>query len=154
MPATPEIPAGGFEPDDVVPWTLVRAGHALSRVFTQELDRLGLKPHIFGILVHLQREPGLSSAELARRILVTPQSMGKLLRGLADEGLIEHPPPRRGQRMRVHLSPRGAELLGRAWPVVGRMNEPASLGLTPSETRQLNALLHRVLAATNVPTYG
>jgi DNA-binding MarR family transcriptional regulator len=137
------------DPDDVVGWTLVRTGHALSRAFTRELNAVGLKPHIFGILVQVQRDPGLSSAELARHVLVTPQSMGALLRNLAAEGLIEYTPPRRGQRMRVHLTAAGAERLKRAFEIVAAMNHPSYLRLSSAEIRQLNALLHRVLTATS-----
>jgi DNA-binding MarR family transcriptional regulator len=157
MAATPEDPpnppASGAtwpypDPDDVVGWTLVRTGHALSRVFIKEMDEIGLKPHIFGILAQVRRDPGLSSAELARHVQVTPQSMGDLLRRLAADGLVDYGKPRRGQRMRVHLTEAGARLLDRAFEIVERMNEPSYLGLTPDESRQLNHLLHRVLTAT------
>jgi DNA-binding MarR family transcriptional regulator len=137
------------DPDEVVGWTLVRAGHAISRVFTAELAALGLKPHIFGILAQVRRQPGMSSAELARHVLVTPQSMGELLRRMAADGLIEYTPPRRGQRMRVHLTDVGSDLLDRAFAVVGAMNRPASLGLSAAESAQLNTLLHKVLVATS-----
>jgi hypothetical protein len=50
--------------------------------------------------------------------------------------------------MDLRLTAAGQALLGRAWAVVGRMNQPPALGLTPEEADQLNALLHRVLAAT------
>ena len=138
-----------FDDDAVVPWTVVRASHALSRVFTAELAKVGLKPHLFGILATLSRNPGMSSAELARQVRVTPQSMGSLLRGLVADGLVDHPEPRRGQPLSVSLTPAGQELLGRAWPVIARMNRPAALGLTAAEAAQLNALLHRVLATTD-----
>ncbi|GIF76305.1 MarR family winged helix-turn-helix transcriptional regulator [Asanoa siamensis] len=137
-----------LDEDAVVPWTVVRTSHALSRVFTAELARVGLKPHLFGILATLSRNPGMSSAELARQVRVTPQSMGALLRGLVADGLVTHPAPRRGQPLSVSLTPAGGELLGRAWPIIAAMNEPAALGLTPAEATQLNALLHRVLTAT------
>lgn len=137
------------DPDDVVGWTLVRTGHALSRVFTRELARLGLKPHIFGILAEVRRTPGVSSADLARQVLVTPQSMGELLRRMAADGLIEYTAPRRGRRMRVHLTEAGAERLDHAFAVVASMNRPDYLGLSAPEAAQLNALLHKVLTATN-----
>ncbi|GAA1898091.1 MarR family transcriptional regulator [Asanoa iriomotensis] len=127
---------------------MVRASHALSRVFTAELAKVGLKPHLFGILATLSRNPGMSSAELARQVRVTPQSMGALLRGLVTDGLVAHPSPRRGQPLSVRLTPAGEDLLGRAWPIIARMNRPAALGLTAAEATQLNTLLHRVLAAT------
>jgi DNA-binding MarR family transcriptional regulator len=152
MDTTPGDPAdAGWpypDPDEVVGWTLVRTGHAIGRVFTTELAGLGLKPHIFGVLAQVRRNPGLSSAELARHVLVTPQSMGEMLRRMAGDGLIEYTPPRRGQRMRVHLTDKGSDLLDRAFAVVGSMNRPAALGLSTAESAQLNALLHKVLTAT------
>jgi DNA-binding MarR family transcriptional regulator len=157
MTATPEDPPDPPasdatwpypDPDDVVGWTLVRTGHALSRLFTKEMDEIGLKPHIFGILAQVRRDPGLSSAELARHVLVTPQSMGDLLRRMAADGLVDYGQPRRGQRMRIHLTENGSRLLDRAFEIVETMNRPTYLGLTPHESRQLNQLLHRVLAAT------
>jgi DNA-binding MarR family transcriptional regulator len=152
MDTTPGYPADADrhypDPDAVVGWTLVRTGHALSRVFTRELARLGLKPHIFGILAQVRSEPGLSSAELARHVLVTPQSMGELLRRMAADGLIEYTPPRRGQRLRVHLTEAGSERLDKAFEIVAAMNRPAYLGLSDDESKQLNTLLHKVLTAT------
>lgn len=145
----PTLPNMDFDDDAVVPWTVVRASHALSRVFTAELAAVGLKPHLFGILATLHRNPGMSSADLARQVRVTPQSMGSLLRGLSADGLVEHPEPRRGQPLSLRLTAAGEELLGRAWPVIARMNQPEALGLTATEARQLNSLLHRVLAATD-----
>jgi DNA-binding MarR family transcriptional regulator len=137
-----------LDDDSVVPWTVVRASHALSRVFTAELAKVGLKPNLFGILATLSRNPGMSSAELARQVRVTPQSMGALLRGLVADGLVSHPSPQRGQPLSLRLTPAGEELLGRAWPIIARMNRPSAMGLTAAEAAQLNALLHRVLAAT------
>jgi DNA-binding MarR family transcriptional regulator len=148
-PARPENPSafGGLDPDQVLPWTVVRAGHAMARLFLERLAEIGLKPHLFGILVHLSREPGLSSAELARRVLVTPQSMGSLLRGLEQDGLVRRPGAgRRGQRLPTELTAEGRAALGRVWPVVADLNDPATLGLTAEESAQLNRLLLRVLA--------
>ncbi|GAA0919229.1 MarR family transcriptional regulator [Virgisporangium ochraceum] len=136
------------EPDDVVGWTIVRTGHAVGRAFTRELAAVGLKPHIFGVLAQARHSPGLSSAELARHVLVTPQSMGEILRRMAADGLVEYTPPKRGQRMRVHLTDAGSDLLDRAFQVVGAMNAPTYLGLSPEESRHLNTLLHKVLTAT------
>jgi DNA-binding MarR family transcriptional regulator len=153
MDTTPDATAdAGWpypDPDEVVGWTLVRAGHAIGRVFHTELAEVGLKPHIFGVLAQVRLQPGLSSAELARHVLVTPQSMGELLRRMARDGLIEYTPPRRGQRMRVHLTGHGSTLLDRAFAIVGAMNRPAALGLTADEARQLNTLLYKVLGATS-----
>src|SRR4051794_17471278 len=66
----------GGSPDDYVGWTLIQASHALGRHFEAALTSLGLTPMQFGVLVQLSLRPNLGSAELARLVLVTPQSMG------------------------------------------------------------------------------
>ena len=136
------------DPADVVPWTLVRAGNVLGRIFWQRLGEVGLRPHLFGILVHLQRDPGISSAELARRVLVTPQSMSELLRGLIDDGLVQRGGgDRRGQAHALQLTDAGRAALRRAAPVIADLNRPETLGLTARELAELNRVLGRVLGA-------
>ena len=54
-------------------------------------------PHVM-VLKTLAREPGISGAQLARRISVTAQSMNSLLRSMESTGMIlreEHPENRR-----------------------------------------------------------
>jgi DNA-binding MarR family transcriptional regulator len=40
------------------------------------------------VLCYVDREPGITSAELARRAMVTPQSMGEVLAGLEKSDLL------------------------------------------------------------------
>ena len=136
------------DPADLVPWTLVRTGNAVGRVFWERLGAVGLRPHLFGILVQLQRDPGISSAELARRVLVTPQSMSELLRGLIEDGLVERSGgDRRGQAHALELTAAGRAALRRAAPVIADLDRPDTLGLTATELAELNRLLGRVLDA-------
>lgn len=143
-----------INPDDVLPWTVVRAGHAAGRAFWTQLGSVGLRPHLFGILLTLQSEPGLSSAELARRVLVSPQSMSKLLTGLQRDGLVERTGARRrrGQALQLRLTGDGHEALARAFPVLGDLADPHVWGLTSEEGAQLNQLLHKLLAADDQST--
>ena len=136
------------DPADVVPWTLVRTGNVLGRVFWERLGAVGLRPHLFGILVQLERDPGMSSAELARRVLVTPQSMSELMRGLIDDGLVERGGgDRRGQAHALQLTDAGRAALRRAAPVIADLNRPEALGLTAAEFAELNRVLGVVLCA-------
>jgi DNA-binding MarR family transcriptional regulator len=53
------------------------------------------------VLKHLAKEPGLSGAQLARRTIVTAQSMNSLLHGLESTGMVmrePHPENRRTDR--------------------------------------------------------
>src|SRR3712207_9145699 len=72
----------GGSPDDYVGWTLIQASHAFNRHVETLLAEVGLTPMQFGVLVQLSLRPNLGSAELARAVLVTPQSMGELLQSL------------------------------------------------------------------------
>nr|WP_240894855.1 MarR family winged helix-turn-helix transcriptional regulator [Kineococcus siccus] len=103
--------------------------------------------HQFGVLVQLSVEPGVSQAALARRILITPQSMGELILQMVELGLVErHPAPRPGAASRVELTAAGREKLAATYPGVAAVNAPSALGLTAEESAVLNDLLHRVLA--------
>ena len=135
----------GGDPDAVTGWTLVRAHHVVARRFVDALAAVGLTPTQFGVLVQLVAQPGVSQAELARRVLVTPQSVGELLASLERLGFVRRVPGRRGTPTAVQITDAGRTALERATPVVGALNAPENLGLTAEEDATLNALLHKVL---------
>jgi DNA-binding MarR family transcriptional regulator len=139
----------GGDPGAVTGWTLVRTHHVVARRFTETLARAGLTPTQFGVLVQVVSDPGLSQAELARRVLVTPQSVGELLTSLERLGHITRRRGPRGTASVVRVTDSGRSALDRATPLVQAMNNPQALGLTPDEDTTLNALLHKVLAAMN-----
>jgi DNA-binding MarR family transcriptional regulator len=129
-------------------YALVRAGNAMNALFARQLATVGLRPHTFFVLVHLAREPALTSAELARRLEMTPQSMGALLQGLADAGWADRPAgARRGQRIDVRLTEAGRQVLADAGPVLAELGRPETMGLTAAEAGTLHTLLQRVLTA-------
>jgi DNA-binding MarR family transcriptional regulator len=137
-------------PEGIPAYTLARAGAAMNAAFARRLAAVGLRPHTFSVLVHLAREPALSSAELARRLEVTPQSMSALLAGLVDAGWVERPSgARRGQRIDVRLTAAGRQALADAGPVLAELGRPESMGLTAEEAGTLHALLERVLATVD-----
>lgn len=136
----------GAGPDGIPAYTLARTGAAMNAAFTRHLATVGLRPHTFFVLVHLAREPALTSAELARRLAMTPQSMSTLLHGLADAGWVERPSgARRGQRIDVRLTDAGRAALLAAGPVLAELSRPAALGLSAEEAATLQALLTRAL---------
>jgi DNA-binding MarR family transcriptional regulator len=139
-------------PEGIPAYALARAGAAMTAAFARRLATVGLRPHTFFVLVHLSREPALTSAELARRLAMTPQSMSALLAGLADAGWVERPPgARRGQRIDVRLTAAGREALLAAGPVLAELGRPEVLGLTAEEAGTLHSLLDRVLATLEPP---
>ena len=95
-------------------------------------------------LDQLQQEPGIAGARLARRLLVTAQTMTGLLRRLEREGAIERrPDPQNRRADRWYLMPAGVARLDAARsagsPVMTQM---LSL-LKPQEIGELRTYLER-----------
>lgn len=133
-------------------WSLIQASHAMARSFHSTLRAVGLSPSEFGVLAQLDANPQLSHAELARRVLMTPQSMGELIRSLVTRGLVRRQSGvTRGRRIDIYLTEDGRDLLRQATPLVRQLNEPASLGLTADEATALNALLLRIQRTLGQP---
>ncbi|ALG09575.1 MarR family winged helix-turn-helix transcriptional regulator [Kibdelosporangium phytohabitans] len=132
----------------VTAWTLVRAYHAVAHEFTKLFDEHGLTPVQFGVLAQLAATPELLQAELARSVLIRPQSMAAVITQLVDRGLLERRGTGgRGRPVPIRLTDEGRQLLGQASAAVRRYNEPATLGLESYEAGMLNALLHKVIDA-------
>ncbi len=134
------------DPDDLTAWTLVRAYHAVARLFYASLRQVDLTPSQFGVLVELDRDPEQHQAEIARRVLATPQATGELLRGMEELGLVVRSTARRGSPVSVGLTAQGRSALTAAWPAVTSAVGAEALGLGDPEDHLLNELLHGVLA--------
>lgn len=125
-------------------WTLVQASHVVARGFTAVFAQVGLTPTQFGVLANLADDPGLTQAELARRVLVRPQSLGELLVPLLERGLVSRDGPGgRGRRSGIEITDAGREAMAAALPGVREFN--AALGLDTGQLGMLDDLLHTVL---------
>jgi DNA-binding MarR family transcriptional regulator len=144
----PETPLSA---DDAVGWTVVRTAHVLSRRFEEVMRAFALTPAQFGVLATIAEDPGIGSGQLARKVLVTPQSVGELVASLEVSGhVVRDRAGGRGRRAGIELTPQGRTVLTEAFTAVAALNEPAVLGLEPHEAATLNALLHRVLQASRL----
>lgn len=125
--------------------TLVRTYHVVARHLAAIFSSVNLGPTQFNVLAHLAANPRLTQAQLARRVLVTPQSMGDLVAALAERGLIrKEGPGGRGRPTQIELTATGRKALERAKDPVMQFNEPETLGLTAEQADALNNLLHSV----------
>jgi DNA-binding MarR family transcriptional regulator len=78
----------------------------------ERLGALGLTPVQYMVLSLSSREGGLSSADLARRTQITPQSMNEVIAALDRKGLIKrHEAPENRRILRVVLTKEGNRLL-------------------------------------------
>ncbi|WP_300013045.1 MarR family winged helix-turn-helix transcriptional regulator [Pseudonocardia sp.] len=134
-------------PEETFPaWTLVQAAHVVARGFTAVFAEVGLTPSQFGVLAYLADDDGLTQAELARRVLVRPQSLGELVGPLLERGLVRRDGPGgRGRRSAIVITDEGRAVMAAALPGVRAFNAPGSLGLTAEQLRELDELLHIVL---------
>ncbi|GGF47005.1 hypothetical protein GCM10011519_21270 [Marmoricola endophyticus] len=149
MPGTTR-PQGwtGGDPDDFAALTLVRVATVMRHVFVATLAPHRLAPQQFSVLMHLVERPGRSQADLAREVLATRQSVGELLRGMEEQGLVERTPPAgRGRSAAVYASSAGRALLEQVTPDVLAAFAPDRLGLDSAATDRLNDDLHTVLSA-------
>lgn len=92
-----------------------RAEQALMAEKDAALRPLGLTVPQYAALLVLEASPGLSSAELARGCLVTPQNMAVVVTNLIGKDLIERRPHAVHERVvEIRLTGRGRRLLARA----------------------------------------
>lgn len=133
-------------------WELVQTHHVVARAFRTLFAAHGLTPSQFGVLACLADGDDFTKAELARAVLVTPQSMDPLIDDLLTRGLVVRDlPARRGRASGVRITADGRALLDRVRPEVATLNSANSTGLPASEAAQLVELLRRVRRALDAP---
>lgn len=129
-------------------WTLVRAARVVERLLHAAIAEAGLTPTQFGVLRYLADDGELTQAELARNVLVRPQSMGELVGSLLERGLVRRAGPGgRGRRTGLVLTGAGRALADAAMPGVRACHAPATIGLTTEQAATLDDLLLRMLHA-------
>ena len=95
-------------------------------------------------LDQIHHEPGVAGARLARRLLVTAQTMTGLLRRLEQEGSLERrPDPHNRRADRWYLLPAGLERLNAARAAGGPVMTQMLTLLKPEEIASLRDYLER-----------
>ena len=89
--------------------SLLRQAQAAARLAMERaLADLGVTPPQFVVLTMLRAYPGLSGADLARVALLTPQTVGVIIRNLERDGAIRKTPhPIHGRMLQWTLTRRG-----------------------------------------------
>ena len=101
-----------IELTDNILWLLKQAFYFSLTTVNDAVKQHGVSTAQVGVLRHLTQEPGLSGAELARRLLITPQGVQLALTALEKRGLIERKPdPRHGRILQVFLTDEGRAML-------------------------------------------
>ena len=129
-------------------WALRRAELGARALKEQRLRPLGMVPAHYSLLMSVHLQPGLTGAELARRLDVTPQAVASLVTRLVDKGQLErrsHPRHRHVQEL--HLTDAGRELLKSADTVVVAIEHQIVERLGPDGAARFTALLEEVVDA-------
>ncbi|WP_250284227.1 MULTISPECIES: MarR family transcriptional regulator [unclassified Frankia] len=127
--------------------SIKRAEQALIREKTRALRDVGLSVPQYTVLLTLAGSPGLSGAQLARRCMVTPQSMASLLLTLeAKELIVRERSDVHAKVFQCRLTPAGRTLLDRADAVALAVEQRLTAVFTPAESEEFRSLLERTVA--------
>ncbi len=134
--------------DERIGYVIKKLQAVLRTRMDEVLAGRGLTMPQYATLSALEREPGVSNAELARRSFVTPQTMIRIVGHLEGAGLIARKPDAaNGKVLRATLTGAGKRLVASchdgALAVEGRMLSP----LTSQERAQLQDMLERCFRA-------
>jgi DNA-binding MarR family transcriptional regulator len=126
-------------------WLLKRVFHQGYRAVGDAVRPHGITPTQMGALNRLSAEPGLSGAELARRMLVTPQAAQLAVVGLERRGLVERvPDAHHGRIVRTYLTDEGRRVTDAGMAEAVRAEDRYLAVLDAHERKTLLGLLMRL----------
>ncbi|MDT0319918.1 MULTISPECIES: MarR family transcriptional regulator [unclassified Streptomyces] len=112
------------------------------------VQEFGLTVSQYTVLLVLSTEPGLTGAGLARRCLVTPQTMSAVLNTMERVGLVERlPHPTHQHVLETRLTPLGKGRLRKADRAAVAVEQRLSKLFTPEERESFLEYLGRCSAA-------
>ncbi|GAA3283224.1 hypothetical protein GCM10020218_039180 [Dactylosporangium vinaceum] len=140
---------GMATPIDACSTFLVRhAWLTLRGVVAEALVEHDLSVAQFASLLLLDESPGMSVADVARKVSTARQSANEMLTGLEKAGLVErkpHPTDRRSQQ--IFLTAAGRVRLDEAIPTVQAVEARLSSGFSADELAVVSAWLRRMTEA-------
>lgn len=126
-------------------WLLKRVFHQGYRAVGDTVRPHGITPTQMGALNRLTAEPGLSGAELARRMMVTPQATQLAVVGLERRGLVERiPDAHHGRIVRTYLTDEGRRVTDAGMAGAVQAEEEYLAVLDAEEQKTLIGLLMRL----------
>lgn len=131
-------PSAPLDGRALVLWELVQTSHLAVKLFRETFAAFGLTPTQFGVLLHLAEGTDLTKAQLARAVLVSPQSMDPLIETLLSAGYVERDgPARRGRAAAIRITADGLAQLAVVRPAIDALNRPERLHLEPDDIEPL-----------------
>ena len=127
---------------------LLRQAQAATRLaMERRLADIGVTPPQFVVLTMLRAYPGLSGADLARVALLTPQTVGVIIRNLERSGAIRKTPhPVHGRVQMWTLTRRGGTVLDKCRRHVQALERRLMAGLSAKSRITIRRWLSKIAA--------
>jgi DNA-binding MarR family transcriptional regulator len=133
---------------------LLRQAQAATRLrMERALAELGVTPPQFIVLTMLKAYPGLSGADVARVALLTPQTVGVIIRNLERDGAIKKTPhPVHGRVLQWTVTRRGGTLLDKCRRHATALERRLTAGLSAKAQTTVRRWLSKI--ATDLQQEG
>ena len=140
------MPRSKPQPRMQIPYLLKQAVHVMNRVTDAALKEVDLNTAKYVVLRLLREQPDLSSAQLARRAFLSPQTMNSMIVNLETLGLVtrrQHPENARVWLTRLTEQGERAEEAGRQ--VIDHWSSAIVRHIPADEQEQFVGLLRRAI---------
>jgi DNA-binding MarR family transcriptional regulator len=136
----------GVEQSDNILWLLKQAWYFSLTTVNDSVSEHGVSTAQIGMLRQLAAEPGLSGAELARRLLISPQGVQLALKELERRGLVERKQdPQHGRILQAFLTVKGRKVAAAVVHDAIDAHDRVFGVLSKAEQMTLRELLSRVI---------
>ncbi|MGF2946597.1 MarR family winged helix-turn-helix transcriptional regulator [Mycobacterium sp. Lab-001] len=135
-----------MELTDNIMWLLKQAFYHSLTSINDAMSEHGVSTAQIGVLRQLANEPGLSGAELARRLLISPQGVQFALTSLERRGLVERKQnPQHGRILQAYLTGEGRDVAATVVSDAVAAHDKVFGVLTAEEQQTLRELLGRIV---------
>jgi DNA-binding MarR family transcriptional regulator len=135
-----------MELTDNILWLLKQAFHFSLKTVNDAISGHGVTTAQIGLMRQLANEPGLSGAELARRLLISPQGVQLAITALERRGLVERKQdPQHGRILQTYLTDQGRTVVAAVLADALAAHEQVFGVLDADEQQLLHDLLARVV---------
>jgi DNA-binding MarR family transcriptional regulator len=135
-----------MELTDNILWLLKQAFHFSLKTVNDAISSHGVTTAQIGLMRQLANEPGLSGAELARRLLISPQGVQLAITALERRGLVERKQdPQHGRILQTYLTDQGRAVVAAVLADALAAHDRVFGVLDAGERQLLHDLLARVV---------
>ncbi|WP_328611210.1 MarR family transcriptional regulator [Amycolatopsis sp. NBC_00345] len=126
-------------------YTVWQLQHRIQRMLEREMSEFRVTLAQASALARLEEEPGMSSADLARHLLLSPQAVSLMISRLEAAGHLVRTTATSGRSQPLAITESGQQVLGDAEKAVKRVRAAVFGDLGAGEQALLQQLLDRSL---------